>query len=117
MNKNIALIIELALIALYLVLVIFVFDTSNVLGLILVGVATLVIFPTVLVIEKKREAALPVTEEATELPAEATVGVAGQSSLQSSPQEGTATVPLPASPTSQTVQSPVEQSSPLSKQQ
>ncbi len=48
-------VVEVLLLILYLGLVIFVFDTSKVSGLILVGVATLVIFPFVLFLEKRRE--------------------------------------------------------------
>ncbi len=66
MNKKVGLIIELVLIALYLVLVLFIFDTSTMMGLVFVGIATLVIFPAVLVIEKKREKEPGVEEKPVE---------------------------------------------------
>jgi len=48
-------VLEIALIVLYLVLVIFVFNTTKLLGIILVVVATGVIFPGVIVMDRKRE--------------------------------------------------------------
>tara|TARA_Y100000310_G_scaffold325495_1_gene389045 strand:- start:947 stop:1249 length:303 start_codon:yes stop_codon:yes gene_type:complete len=56
MKSSVALAIELVLILIYLALVIFVVDKSNMVGLIIIGVLTIVIFSIVLVLEKKREA-------------------------------------------------------------
>lgn len=47
--------VEIGLIALFLILVLFVFDTSNVTGLIYVGITAIIIVPIVIVLEKKRE--------------------------------------------------------------
>ncbi len=89
MNKTVGLIVELALIAVYLVLVIFIIDTSNWGGLVCVAVATFVIFPLVLFLEKKREKTAPTTEAAPAegmqqqeagVPAEGQQPVAGQQS-------------------------------------
>ena len=55
MNKSVMMVLEIALIVLYLVLVIFVFNTTKLLGIILVVVATGVIFPGVIVMDRKRE--------------------------------------------------------------
>ena len=55
MGKKTFLIIEILLILIYLGLVLFVIDTSTVMGLVFVGIATVVIFPIVLIMEKKRE--------------------------------------------------------------
>ncbi len=51
-------VVEIMLIVLYLVLVIFVFDTTKLFGIILVVVATGVIFPGVIVMDRKREQTL-----------------------------------------------------------
>ena len=48
-------VLEIALIVLYLVLVIFVFDTTKLFGIISVVVATGVIFPGVIIMDRKRE--------------------------------------------------------------
>jgi hypothetical protein len=56
MNKTVYMVIELALIALYLGLIIFVIPKGSTVGIIMIGVLTLVIFGTVFFLEKKREA-------------------------------------------------------------
>lgn len=48
-------IIEILLIVIFLGLVLFVIDTSKMSGLIQLGIAGLIVFPLVLVLEKKRE--------------------------------------------------------------
>ncbi len=73
MNKAVYMAIELALIVLYLGLIIFVIPKGSTLGVIIIGVLTLVIFGTVFFLEKKREASgeevtAPVGE--TQLPPE-----------------------------------------------
>ncbi len=55
MNKTVAFVMEIVLIVIYLVLVIFVLGGMGTLGLILIGVATIVIFSMVLLIDKARE--------------------------------------------------------------
>ena len=92
MNDKVVLGGELALILIYLGLVIFVFDTSKILGLIEVGVLTLIVFPVVLMLEKKREQGKTLVEESTEA---------------ASPQTATTQSPAQAAPsTSQLPQQP-----------
>ena len=67
MNDKVVLGGEVALILIYLTLVIFVFDTSKILGLVEVGVLTLLVFPVVLMLEKKREQGKNMVEESTEM--------------------------------------------------
>jgi len=99
MNSKVVLGIELGLIGIYLALVLLVFDTSKVLGLIEVGVLTLIIFPLVLVLEKQREKGKSMD---TEIPAEATSEIpVQQPSAASSPASS-----LPSQPPSSSFSPP-----------
>ena len=60
MNSKVVITFEVILIVIYLILVVFIFDTSTTLGLIEVGVLTAVLFPLIIVMEKKREASVMV---------------------------------------------------------
>lgn len=55
MNKKVLLGVEIVMVLLYIFLVIFIFDTSKTTGLIQVGVLTVIIFPLVVFLERKRE--------------------------------------------------------------
>lgn len=96
MNPKLAMFVELLLIGIYLALVLIVFDTSTTLGLIEVGVATLVIFPLVLVIEKKREATKKASEEGVdELGGESTAPASEGQSATEAPQQPVASTQIP----------------------
>ena len=91
MNKNLALVTELLLVAVYLILVIVVIDTSEVSGLVMVGIATVVIFPIVLIIDKKREKkaapAVDISAPAAETPAQPAQTAAPSQPVQAAPQQ------------------------------
>lgn len=86
MNSKLLLTIEILLVVSYLVLIMFIFDTSKVSGIIQLGIATVVIFMIVFILEKKRERALKEVETMTSpIPQEAITPSAPTQQQQSAP--------------------------------
>jgi hypothetical protein len=96
MGKKLFMIIEVVLILIYLSLVLLggkvtsLLDTSSISGLISIGVLTVVIFPIVLIMEKKREkmgGAVEATETPTGQPAQATSAQPVEPTQQAAPAQ------------------------------
>jgi|APSaa5957512622_1039677.scaffolds.fasta_scaffold44177_2 hypothetical protein len=112
MNSKVVIAFEVILIIIYLILVVFIFDTATTLGLIEVGVLTAILFPLIIVMEKKREASV-----AVETPTEDSQPVEGQTPQQ--PDTTTSQAPLePASQApAQTQEQPIATQQPPTQQQ
>ena len=101
MSKKMFMGIEVGLLALLIIAAVFFIDTSKVSGLIILGIALIVVFGTVVVLEKKREA-LPEEEETpTQSPGEDAVAQVDQKAeavavtLETPTDEPVSTAPQP----------------------
>ena len=110
MKKILFMIIEILLIVVFLTLVLFVYDTSTIIGLVKLGVTGLVVFPLVLILDKKREKsgipdngeqapteAQPPVDQTIAQPATEAQPPVDQAATQA-PTEQTAEVPPPVAP-------------------
>ena len=114
MNKNMLMGVEIGLIVSFLILVLFVFDTSVVSGLIYVGITAIIIIPIVLILEKKREriavSSSESGEEISEQPEEETTNSANVSNFEAKPKEPLAQKPtLAVKPATPPIQEPANE--------